>query len=55
VDLTSVFDPSDFRRLKLHEAIFKGFDGESVIGPAKIYLKPYWKERGVSYFQEEGG
>ena len=49
VDLTSVFDPSDFRRLRLHEAIFKGFDGESVIiGPAKIYLKPYWKERGAS-------
>ena len=53
--MTSVFDPSDFRRLRLHEAIFKGFDGESVIGPAKIFLKPYWKERGVSYFQEERG
>jgi len=50
-----IFDPSDFRRLRLHEAIFKGFDGESVIGPVKIFLKPYWKERGVSYFQEEGG
>jgi len=34
--------------------IFKGFDGERVIGPAKIYLKPYWKERSTSYFQEEG-
>ena len=49
-----IVDLSDFRRLRLHEAIFKGFDGESVIGPAKIYLKPYWKERSVSYFQEEG-
>ena len=49
-----IFDPSDFRRLRLHEAIFKGFDGESVIGPAKIFLKPYWKERGISYFEEEG-
>ncbi len=37
------------------EAIFKDFHGESVIGPAKIYLKPYWKERGVSYFDEERG
>jgi len=35
VDLTSVFDPSQFRRLRLHEAIFKGFDGESVIGPGQ--------------------
>ena len=26
-----IFDPSDFRRLRLHEAIFKGFDGERVI------------------------
>jgi len=42
-------------RLKLHEAIFKGFDGESVIGPVRVYLKPYWKERGGSYFEEEGG
>ena len=50
-----IFDPSDFRRLRLHEAIFKGFDGESVIGPVKIFLKPYWKARGVSYFEEEGG
>jgi hypothetical protein len=49
-----IFDPSDFRRLRLHETIFKGFDGESVIGPAKIFLKPYWKERSVSYFEEEG-
>ena len=39
----------------LHEAIFKGFDGERVIGPARVYLKPYWKERGVSYFEEEDG
>jgi hypothetical protein len=30
------------------------FDAERVIGPAKIFLKPYWKERGVSYFEEEG-
>jgi hypothetical protein len=49
-----IFGPSDFRRLRPHEAIFKGFDGERVIGPAKIYLKPYWKERGISYFEEEG-
>ena len=48
------FGIPDFRRLRLHEAIFKGFDGERVIGPAKIYLKPYWKEREVSYFEEEG-
>ena len=39
---------------KPSEAIFKGFDGERVIGPAKIYLKPYWKERNESYFQEQG-
>ena len=30
-----IFDPSDFRRLNLHEAIFKGFDGERVIGPGQ--------------------
>lgn len=48
-----IFDPSHFRRLGLHEAIFKGFDGEMVIGPTKIYLKPYWKERSESYFQQE--
>jgi hypothetical protein len=35
------------------EAIFKGFDSERVIGPAKVYLKPYWKQRQVSYFEEE--
>jgi len=35
--------------------ILKGFDGERLIGPAKIFLKPYWKEWGVSYFQEERG
>jgi len=45
---------SEFRRLRLHEAIFKGFDGERVIGPARVDLKPYWKERGGSYFEEEG-
>ncbi|NIN00733.1 MAG: hypothetical protein GTO24_22405 [candidate division Zixibacteria bacterium] len=28
------------------EAIFKGFDGESVIGPARVYLKPY-RRRGA--------
>ncbi len=28
---------------------------EAVIGPARVFLKPYWKERGVSYFEEEGG
>jgi len=50
-----IFDPSDFRRLRLHEAIFKGFDGQSVIGPARVFLKPYWKARGVSYFEEERG
>ena len=50
-----IFDPSDFRRLRLHEAIFKGFDGERVIGPVRVYLKPYWKDRGVSYFEESGG
>jgi hypothetical protein len=50
----SYSDPSDFRRLKLHEAIFKGFDGERVIGPASLFLKPYWKDRGVSYFEEGG-
>ena len=49
-----IFDPSDFRRLKLHETIFKGFDGERVIGPVRVYLKPYWKDRGVSYFEEGG-
>jgi hypothetical protein len=36
-----IFDPSDFRHLRLHEAIFKSFDGERVIGPARVYLKPY--------------
>jgi hypothetical protein len=41
--------------LRLHEAIFKGFDGERVIGPVRVYLKPYWKERGVSYFEDRGG
>jgi hypothetical protein len=35
--------------------ILKGFNGERVIGPAKIYLKPYWKKRGVSYFHDKGG
>jgi hypothetical protein len=28
------------------------FYGERVINPAKIFLKPYWKERGGSYFEE---
>jgi len=32
-----------------------GFDGESVIGPARVYLKPYWRERRVSYFEGETG
>jgi hypothetical protein len=50
-----IFDPSDFRRLRLHEAIFKGFDGEQVIGPVRVYLKPYWNDRAVSYFEERGG
>jgi hypothetical protein len=27
---------------------------ESSLGPARVYLKPYWKGRGVSYFEEEG-
>ena len=49
------FDPSDFRRLRLHEAIFKGFDGERVMGPVRVYLKPYWKARWVSYFEDEAG
>lgn len=40
---------------RLSEAIFKGRDGEPAIGPARLYLKPYWKQRGVSYFHEEGG
>jgi len=39
----------------LHEAIFKGFDGERVIGPVRVYLKPYWKDRDVSYFEDRGG
>jgi len=30
-----------------------GFDGERVIGPARVYLKPYSKAR-ASYFEEEG-
>ncbi len=30
-----IFDSSDFRRLRLHEAIFKGFDGERVIRPGQ--------------------
>jgi len=30
-----IFDPSDFRRLRVHEAIFKGFDGESVNRPCQ--------------------
>jgi hypothetical protein len=51
----SYSDPSDFRRLRLHEAIFKGFDGERVIGPVRVFLKPYWKARGVSYFEDRGG
>jgi len=50
-----IFDPSDFRRLKLHEAVFKGFDGERVIGPVRVYLKPYWKDRAVSYFEDRRG
>jgi len=29
----SYSDPSDFRRLKLHEATFKGFDGKRATGP----------------------
>ena len=37
------------------EAIFKGFYGERVIGPVRVYLKPYWKARGVPYFEERGG
>jgi len=36
------------------QAIFKGFDGERVIGPARVYFKHYWKKRGVSYFHEDG-
>ena len=47
-----IFDSLDFRRQRLQEAIFKGFDGESVIGSAQVYLKPYWKDKGVSYFEE---
>jgi hypothetical protein len=42
-----------FRLLRLHEAIFKGFYGHSIIGPAKISLRPYWKERRKYYFQQE--
>jgi hypothetical protein len=30
----------------------KDFDGERVIGPVRVYLKPYWKDRAVSYFEE---
>jgi hypothetical protein len=40
-----IFDPTDFRRLRLYEAIFKGFEGEGVIGPVRVYFKPYWKAR----------
>jgi hypothetical protein len=36
-----IFDSLDFRGLRLQEVIFKSFDGESVIGPARVYLKPY--------------
>ena len=32
-----------------------GLDFEQVIGPLRVYLKPYWKDRGVSYFEDRGG
>jgi len=37
------------------EAIFKGFGGESAIGPVRVYLKPYWKARRVSHLENGEG
>jgi len=31
-----------------------GLDFDRVIGPVRVFLKPYWKARGASYFEEEG-
>jgi hypothetical protein len=40
---------------EIYTEIINGCRLVAAVGPARVYLKPYWKDRGVSYFEDRGG
>ncbi len=50
-----LFPPREFTRLRLNEAIVKLFDGIAVHPPTHVYLKPYYEDPDVSWFDSPAG
>jgi hypothetical protein len=49
-----LFPPRCFTTLGLHQAIVKAFDGEEVLPPWLVYLKPVHENPNVSWFDQKG-
>ena len=47
-----VFEPKTFSELKNAESIVLAYDGVNPIPPTLCYLKPYYLDPNVSYFEQ---
>ena len=47
-----VFEPKTFAELKNAESIVLAYDGLNPMPPTLCYLKPYYLDRNVSYFEQ---
>lgn len=48
-----LFPPRAFTTLRINQAIVKAFDGERVLDPSYVYLKPIHKDPNVSWFAQD--
>ena len=47
-----VFEPKIFAELKNAQSIILAYDGLNPMPPTLCYLKPYYLDRNVSYFEQ---
>ena len=52
VQFHNTFEPKIFSELKNMQAIVLAYDGTNPMPPSYLYLKPYYLERSVSYFEQ---
>jgi hypothetical protein len=49
------FDTDDFANLKLNQAIYKIYAGNTVKGPGIVYLHSFYRSKYKSYFDQDNG
>jgi hypothetical protein len=47
-----IFEPLAFMQLKNAQCIALGYDGVNPLPPSLVYLKPYYLDAGLSYFEQ---